>query len=259
MKGLTSATDGMTTETTRVKTGVLSKPLVGFQGVLPGRRCGRARREACFRVCRTVTSRTVGMSALVATAGASGALLVLAPHGRGGAVIVSVLVKAGVRAEAVAGLQGLMARIDGTPAVVVAVEALTGPAVPELLAWVGRQPPWSNLAFIVLVARQAAAQRSRRALVIEGLGNATLMEQPLNAESLLSAARSAMRARGRQLAMRDLALSLDVRVQERTWALTESETWFRAVFEGFPACLFVVRVLEGDNSGGGDESRDFEY
>ena len=214
----------------------------------------------------------LGVAGVTPGAGAE-ALFVLAPHGRDAAVIVSVLRKAGVRAEVVADVAGLAARIDEAAAVVVTEEALSGAGLAELLAWVGRQPPWSDLAFIVLVTRQAVvrtlmtggaatgaglAGAGGRASTIEALGNATLMERPLNAESLGSAGRSAMRARRRQLAMRDLALSLESRVEARTQELTESEMRFRAVFEGFPACLFVVRVLEtaaGDGPGG----RDFEY
>ena len=55
------------------------------------------------------------------------------------------------------------------------------------------------------------------------LGNAVLLERPLNVDSLASAARVALRARRRQLALRDLTATLENRVAERTAALAESD------------------------------------
>ncbi len=176
-------------------------------------------------------------------------LLVLAPHGRDAPVIASVLARSGLQAGVCADLSELVGQLDAAQAVVLTEEMLDGPALPQLLEWVGRQPPWSDLPFVVLVPSQAQASLQGRAVlqaradVIERLGNAVLLERPWNAESLGSAGRSAIRARRRQLAMRDLTQTLESRVGDRTRALAESEARFRAVFEGFPIWLFVVRVM----------------
>ena len=169
-------------------------------------------------------------------------LLVLAPHGRDATVIARVLETAGVPVEIHPDLGGIHGNVDRAGGVVLTEETLAGDRLPPLLDWVASQPPWSDLPFLVLVARRAATRVGRRARIIEALGNPVLLERPLNAESLASAARSAIRARRRQRAMRDLADTLESRVHDRTRALAETEARFRTVFEGFPESLFVVRV-----------------
>ena len=172
----------------------------------------------------------------------SAPVLVLAPRGRDAAVICQVLGRAGLGAEACADLESLVGRLGDAAAVVLTEEALTGAALPLLLGWVAGQPPWSDLPFIVLVTKQAVARSGGRAAVIGGLGNAVLLERPLNADSLGSAALSAIRGRRRQLAMQTLTDTLEQQVEERTRAVVETEARFRAVFEGFPEFLFVLSV-----------------
>ena len=171
-------------------------------------------------------------------------ILILAPHGRDAEVIAQVLARVGVDAASLEDLAALVAKIEDCGAVVVTEEALVGPALPPLLDFVANQPAWSDLPFLVLATKQPGPRSPRRAATLERLGNAMLLERPLNAESLVSAARSALRARSRQLAMRDLNANLEARVQERTRALAASEAQSRAVFEGFPECMFVVHVTQ---------------
>ncbi len=169
---------------------------------------------------------------------------ILAPRGRDAAVIAQVLERAGIASRICSDLLGLLAALDDSAAVLVTEESLAGEALPDLLAWVERQPPWSDLAFVVLAAKLTAQRPRAHRTVLEGLGNAVLLERPLNADSLASAAQVALRARRRQLALRDLTDTLETRVAERTEALAESEERLRATFDGFPECLFVVRVSE---------------
>ena len=173
-------------------------------------------------------------------------LLVLAPHGRDTQVICRVLHQAGLAAEGCQDLQDLLQRIDSAAGVMLTEEALYGATLPPLLDWVARQPPWSDLPFVVLVTRQPPVQSGRRAAMLEALGNAVLLERPLNGESLASAGRAAVRARRRQLTMRTLTDTLETRVAKRTEELMQTEAQFRAVFESFPESLFVLRVGPGD-------------
>src|SRR6185295_14396122 len=94
------------------------------------------------------------------------------------------------------------------------------------------QPAWSDYPIIFLRTRGApvttAAQRA-----IEQLGNVTILERPLHPTTLISAARSAVRARSRQREaeallnelreseeqVRGLADQLERRVDERTGEL----------------------------------------
>ena len=169
-------------------------------------------------------------------------VLVLAPRGRDAPVIERVLAAAGVAVTVCAGLSDLMDGLGDCSAAVVTEEALAGPDLPALLQAVERQPPWSDLTFVVLATKQAGVRTGVRTGILDRLGNAVLLERPLNAESLVSAARSALRARGRQLAVRDLTAGLEDRVRERTAALTESEAQSRAIFDGFPESLFTLQV-----------------
>ena len=122
---------------------------------------------------------------------------VLAPRGRDTSVVVQVLESAGLVAEACPDLPALLDRLDGAACVVVTEEALDGAAVPDLLAWVTGQPAWSDLPFLVLATKQAMPRSNAGAALLRRLGNVLLLERPLNAETLRSAAQSALRARSR--------------------------------------------------------------
>ena len=172
-------------------------------------------------------------------------VLILAPRGRDAEVIGQVLARAGVPATPVPDLPAVVEGFDACAAVLVTEEALAGPVLPRLLALAAAQPAWSDLPFLVLATKQPGPRSPRHAAVLERLGNAVLLERPLNGETLVSAARAALRARSRQLAVRDLNLTLETRVRERTEALAASEAQARAVFESFPECMFTLRVEEG--------------
>ena len=169
---------------------------------------------------------------------------VLAPRGRDAAVVVQVLTDAGLAAEHSPDLVTLLTRLDRCTCAVVTEEALYGPTVPRLHNWVTQQPAWSDLPFLVLATKQSGRRSDEGAALLARLGNALLLERPLNAETLVSAVRSALRARARQVTVRDLNATLEQRVAERTEALAASESQFRAIFDSFPDSLFVVDVTD---------------
>ncbi len=185
-------------------------------------------------------------------------ILVLAPRGRDAGVIADVLAALGTAVIRCADLATLVATLsDQASAVVATEEDLAGPALGALLTWVARQPSWSDLPFLVLRAPRAARSAAQAAL-LESFGNAVLLERPLAAEALATAARAAVRARGRQLQvreevaareeaarlLRELNRELERRVEARTAELAASEIRFRAYFESFPEPLFVVSVTD---------------
>ncbi len=167
-------------------------------------------------------------------------VLILAPRGRDAPVIERLLSAAGIAAEVCPDLGAVAHGLPRCSAAVVTEEALAGPDMPALMGAVAAQPPWSDLAFLVLATKQPGTRAAARTAILDRLGNPVLLERPLNGESLVSAARSALRARGRQLAVRDLTAGLEDRVRERTAALTESEARSRAIFDGFPEPLFIM-------------------
>ena len=69
---------------------------------------------------------------------------------------------------------------QGAEAAFIAEEALHLRPIEALLAWVGRQPPWSDMPFVVLTSHrlQPAVVAGRSALVA-ALRNVSLLERPV--------------------------------------------------------------------------------
>ena len=130
-------------------------------------------------------------------------VLVHAPRRRDAAVLHGIL-EAQHKVVACAGAGDLLACLDeGGACAVVTQEALADELlVQSLEAWIKAQQPWSDFPFIVLATRQPGGRSAMAIGLLHSLGNVILLERPLNAETLASAADAAVRARGRQYATR---------------------------------------------------------
>ena len=154
-------------------------------------------------------------------------VLILAPTGRDAMAAAQLLGRAGFAARICADGCALAGALDGAGAVLVAEEGLLGQRQEVLADWVGRQPPWSDLPFVMLTGRRDDQRMRRwRQEQIAGLGNVSLIERPVQPLTLVSVVRAALRARGRQLEIRALleardaaAASLEAQVQARTTEL----------------------------------------
>jgi signal transduction histidine kinase/ActR/RegA family two-component response regulator len=131
--------------------------------------------------------------------------LIHAPRGRDAAVVQSVLTHQNIGCQVCATQDELLACLqEGAASVIVTEETL-----PDLLAdgrlpdWLGQQPPWSDFPFVVLATRREGRRPDKEFRFLHSLGNLVLLERPLNAETLASAAESAVRARRRQYAARE--------------------------------------------------------
>lgn len=129
-------------------------------------------------------------------------VLVAAPTGRDGELICSLL--EGYDISSTLFPTSEKARIGmeaGAGVVVIAEEALS---LSELELWaaeVGRQPPWSDIFFILLTV---PGERSRRRMLAEQpLGNVVLLERPVRPETLVSTVQASLRSRRRQYESRD--------------------------------------------------------
>ncbi|MGH1570487.1 ATP-binding protein [Methylobacterium sp. P31] len=141
-------------------------------------------------------------------------VLILAPRGRDGVVAEQVLGRVGTRAQTCPDVTGWLACLSaGAGAALVTEEALDGD-LGGLFAWLDAQPAWSDFPFIVLATRQAGRRSERAAHRLARLGNVILLERPVNAETLASAAASALRARRRQYQAREFLLERE-RAQEQ--------------------------------------------
>jgi PAS domain S-box-containing protein len=126
--------------------------------------------------------------------------IILAPHGRDAAIAQAMLREGGLSAEMVPDLVGFVAAIRaGAGFAIVTEEALRGADLRALDACLRDQADWSDFPFILLTTRGGGLERNPGAVrLLETLGNVTFLERPFHPTTLLSLARSAVRARLRQ-------------------------------------------------------------
>jgi signal transduction histidine kinase len=118
-----------------------------------------------------------------------------------GVLASQVLQSAGLECLVVVGMQALLGELArGCGALLVAEEVIAGAALLPIKAFVSAQPAWSDLPVLVLTLRGSPSVEVQRA--VESLGNVTLIERPVRTIGLVSAARSALRARDRQYQVR---------------------------------------------------------
>ena len=164
-------------------------------------------------------------------------ILILAPRGRDGQVIEQVLQRNGTDCEVCADLQCLRRCLEqDVGGLLITEEALVGPGTEPLLDWCETQPAWSDLPIIVMATKRVGHRSPMANGVLTRLGNVMVLERPVNAETLASAASACIRARRRQyeartrlldqernaLALLDLNESLERRVDERTRELDQA-------------------------------------
>ncbi len=102
----------------------------------------------------------------------------------------------------------------GAGAILVAEEVLVEPALGQLTEALAAQPPWSDVPLVVL-ARQGADSRAI-VHVMDAFVNVTVIERPMRVASLVSAVRTALRARRRQYELRGLLDGLREADQRKT-------------------------------------------
>jgi len=132
-------------------------------------------------------------------------VLILAPFGKDGSLIESVLLECKIDSLRVPDLEALTKAIaDGAGAAIVTEEVLQHVSIGMLAKLLSEQPPWSDFPIIVLTgggistAATEIAARSRAPL-----GNVALLERPLRPATLISSVRTALAARQRQYEIRD--------------------------------------------------------
>ena len=127
------------------------------------------------------------------------ALLIFAPRGRDAKVIRQALERnavASVICDTLVSLQDKLEKLAG--GLIVTEESLAGAGLNALLDWFALQPPWSDLPIIALATKQVGHRSPSSSDLLRRLGNVVLLERPINAETLVTAAQSALRARRRQ-------------------------------------------------------------
>ena len=164
--------------------------------------------------------------------GRSETALILAPVGRDAAIAAAMLRESDIPSVICPDLECLVSELqNGVGFVLVTEEALLGSDLRSLCGRIKDQPEWSDLPFVVLTRKGGGLERNPDAgRLLDALGNVTFLERPFHPTTMVSLARAALRARGRQYDARarleDLQASeerlrmvnetLEARVAERT-------------------------------------------
>ncbi|MDD1450475.1 hypothetical protein NHF48_004840 [Sphingomonas sp. H160509] len=144
-------------------------------------------------------------------------VLILAPRGRDAAIASDLLGRNDIVAYVCRDQMDLIAELaKGAGAVMLTEEALATEEVAPLAEWVAAQPNWADIQFVVLANGTRTPRTPRATQRLTDLGNVLLLERPLHAEAMLGAIRSALTARRRQYELRDVAVTLERAVLDRT-------------------------------------------
>jgi PAS domain S-box-containing protein len=170
-------------------------------------------------------------------------ILILAPTGRDAAMTARYLSEAGLRAEACEHVEGLCAEArTGAGMIFLTGEALTLEALQCLVGFLAQQQTWSDIPLIVLTSGGGETPINAEALaaLIE-TGNVTLIERPVRVMTLMSAVKSALRARRRQYEVRQY-LAAEASAKK---ALEQSEEKYRGLLENANDLIYS-HDLEGN-------------
>jgi signal transduction histidine kinase len=160
-----------------------------------------------------------------------------APTGRDATLAVGVLGRWGIKALECPDAGALREAITtGVAVLLLAEEALTQPARESLLRTLATQPSWSDVPIIVMTAEGELSRAIADGIeAVAERGNVVLLERPVRVSTLVTAVRSALRARFRQyeirdhLAERERLLSAERRAREDAEKANRAKSEFLAV------------------------------
>src|SRR5215471_1245769 len=184
-----------------------------------------------------------------------GRVLVLAPTGRDSRAACELLQKADLSCEPCCGIEDLQSKLTtGAGVAILAEEAFVATDPTLLFDWVRTQPPWSDFPFIVLTNRHDYRGVHQHTVhLLDQLRNVTLMERPLQAVTLISAAKAALRSRQRQyeaaayLAVREEAAArFEGLVRERTHQLQDANERLSSAQESLRMALEAAQMSTWD-------------
>ena len=169
-------------------------------------------------------------------------VLVLAPTRRDAQMTGAILEEAEISCTLCETLEGVCQEwMSGAGAALLTEESLAPDRVAGLVDALSRQPAWSDLPILVLT--RGGADSPIAAHAMERLGNVVLLERPVRVAALVSAVRTALRARLRQYQIRDYLeeqqrvearlqrfnVALEQRVAERTAVVEEQAGQLRVL------------------------------
>ena len=153
-----------------------------------------------------------------------------APTGRDGQLTVAVLERWGLSARLCVDMRNLCDAItDDIGVLLVAEEALGRGTREQLLDALSKQPSWSDIPLIVLTGEGELSRSISEGIeAVTTRGNAVLLERPVRIATLITALRSALRARLRQFEIRDYVVERERLLESERAARAEAEDANRA-------------------------------
>lgn len=129
-------------------------------------------------------------------------IAILAPTGKDAALTADLLRQASIDAVVCPDMQSVAEVLQaGAGALLIAEEALQGRGIAALEQALAPQPPWSDIPVLLLARYGADSATVNRAL--GACSNVTLLERPVRPPTLISAVRTALKARDRQYQVRE--------------------------------------------------------
>lgn len=156
-------------------------------------------------------------------------ILILAPTGRDASLTARFLDSERLPWEIFGSIEELCQKLlDGAGLVFLTGEALTPRAMLCLTEALAQQPAWSDTPIVLLTSGGGGEPANAEAIArLSEVGNVTLIERPVRVATLLSAFKSALRARRRQYEVRDYLIKEEVSKE----ALRRSEEQLRVALE----------------------------
>jgi CheY-like chemotaxis protein len=145
-------------------------------------------------------------------------VLVLVPAGPDTALVREVLTRARLPFTLCADVDQFCTELRSEAGTaLVAEEVLQPDAMQRLVEIVEQQPPWADFPFIVLFGEVGRSPEVALRMVdlFEPLGNVNILERPPSPTGLISALRTALRARKRQYQVRDLLVQQKQTIRHR--------------------------------------------
>lgn len=127
-------------------------------------------------------------------------VLILAPTMKDAVTTRELLAPAGIPSVICTSLDRLIAEIERGAATILIPEEAVSAGSEQLAEIVAKQPAWSDLPMLILA--RPGASSGDVADAVQTLGNVMVLERPLRVATLLSAIRTAVRARERQYEIR---------------------------------------------------------
>lgn len=156
-------------------------------------------------------------------------ILILTPTGRDAAMTERVLKDAGLHCEICdSDVELCRKAAEKSGLIFLTGEALTPETMAMLTETLQKQPPWSDIPLIVLTSGGSENPSNAETLSeLAEIGNVTLIERPVRLMTLISAVKSALRARRKQYDARNF-LSAELQAKE---ALRQSEERLRVALD----------------------------